>query len=264
MKVGVPEATENIRTAPVRALRAIFSGVGQLLLAADRLREEDAERERADRDEPDPLAEGRLSSAVRIIPTDANGSVARPAPAASAGRKPGRVGRARRAGKPGLGGQAAKPGRSDRKGGGRASGRGKKPAEPSPFRSLDLTGNVRVLTDQDIADLAADALERGDPWPVPREPKGEWGRHGPGIWSGGAPPWSSWSSTPLSDPQAMAARLPIAGYDELSLPSLRARLRQLSTDELDVLLAHERSNATREAVVTMFERRIAKLSATDE
>src|SRR5262249_10218531 len=40
--VRLPDANDQIRLAPVRALRAVFSGVGQLLLAADRLREEDA------------------------------------------------------------------------------------------------------------------------------------------------------------------------------------------------------------------------------
>src|SRR5260370_23305654 len=37
MMVRLPEAGEQIRLAPIRALRAGFSGVGHLLLAADRL-----------------------------------------------------------------------------------------------------------------------------------------------------------------------------------------------------------------------------------
>ena len=57
------------------------------------------------------------------------------------------------------------------------------------------------------------------------------------------------------------AALPIAGYDELSLPSLRARLRNLDADQLQVLVDYERTHASRADVVTMFERRIVKLSA---
>ena len=56
------------------------------------------------------------------------------------------------------------------------------------------------------------------------------------------------------------AELPIAGYDELSLPSLRARLRNLDVEQLQVIVDHERTHANRADIVTMFERRIAKLS----
>jgi hypothetical protein len=60
------------------------------------------------------------------------------------------------------------------------------------------------------------------------------------------------------------AQLPIPGYDELSLASLRARLRYLDAKQLRILLEHEKSASNRAAVVTMFERRIAKIeSGTD-
>jgi hypothetical protein len=56
------------------------------------------------------------------------------------------------------------------------------------------------------------------------------------------------------------AALPIAGYDGLSLPSLRARLRNLDVEQLQVIVDHERIHANRADVVTMFERRIVKLN----
>jgi hypothetical protein len=64
-------------------------------------------------------------------------------------------------------------------------------------------------------------------------------------------------------PEASApgAALPLANYDELTLPSLRARLRTLSAAQVAELLAYEKSHADRGDVVTMFERRIAKLEA---
>ena len=55
--------------------------------------------------------------------------------------------------------------------------------------------------------------------------------------------------------------LPVPSYDELSLPSLRARLRSLDADQLRVLVQYERSHAGRADVVAMFERRLAKLAA---
>ena len=57
-----------------------------------------------------------------------------------------------------------------------------------------------------------------------------------------------------------AAALPLPNYDELSIASLRARLRNLSADQLTVLISYEKSHADRADVIAMFERRIAKLA----
>jgi hypothetical protein len=58
-----------------------------------------------------------------------------------------------------------------------------------------------------------------------------------------------------------APALPVPDYDELSLPSLRARLRYLDAAQLRILVEYERSHAGRAAIVTMFERRMARLAA---
>jgi hypothetical protein len=58
-----------------------------------------------------------------------------------------------------------------------------------------------------------------------------------------------------------APPLPVPNYDELSLASLRARLRYLDAAQLRILVQYERSHAGRAAIVTMFERRMAKLAA---
>jgi len=47
------------------------------------------------------------------------------------------------------------------------------------------------------------------------------------------------------------------GYDELSLPQLRARLRRFSADELGELLEYERAHGNRPSFVGMLTRRIA-------
>ena len=48
----------------------------------------------------------------------------------------------------------------------------------------------------------------------------------------------------------------IAGYDELSLPQLRARLRQFSPEQLAEILAYERAHANRSQFTGMLSRRI--------
>jgi hypothetical protein len=48
-------------------------------------------------------------------------------------------------------------------------------------------------------------------------------------------------------------------YDDLSLASLRARLRNLDSGQVGMLLDYEQAHAARPAVLVMFERRISKL-----
>ena len=67
--------------------------------------------------------------------------------------------------------------------------------------------------------------------------------------------------TPETAAPETAAELPLAGYDELSVASLRARLRNLSVDQLTQLIDYEKGHAARADVITMFERRIAKVEA---
>ena len=52
----------------------------------------------------------------------------------------------------------------------------------------------------------------------------------------------------------------MANYAELSVASLRARLRMLDATQFRMLLDYEQAHAARPAVITMFERRIAKLA----
>jgi hypothetical protein len=54
---------------------------------------------------------------------------------------------------------------------------------------------------------------------------------------------------------------PLPNYAELSIASLRARLRNLDVGQLRQLAGYERAHAGRADVITMFERRIAKLEA---
>jgi hypothetical protein len=66
--------------------------------------------------------------------------------------------------------------------------------------------------------------------------------------------------TVVAEPETGSA-LPLANYDESSVASLRARLRNLSVAQLTQLVEYEKSHADRADVIAMFERRIAKVEA---
>ena len=68
------------------------------------------------------------------------------------------------------------------------------------------------------------------------------------------------SDAATAAPVASTGELPVPNYDDLTIASLRARLRNLSADQLAQLIGYEKSHANREDVVQMFERRIAKLA----
>ena len=57
-----------------------------------------------------------------------------------------------------------------------------------------------------------------------------------------------------------ATALPLPNYDELTIPSLRARLRNLTVEQLNEVIGYEQAHANRADVIAMFERRIAKLA----
>ena len=92
-------------------------------------------------------------------------------------------------------------------------------------RDFDKTGNVRLLTSE---------------------------------------PAGAGEMAPAADATADAEEgAPLPNYDELSVASLRARLRNLDAAQVKQLAEYERAHAARPDVITMFERRIAKLEAGD-
>lgn len=53
--------------------------------------------------------------------------------------------------------------------------------------------------------------------------------------------------------------LPVPGYDDLTLPSIRARLRKLTIDQVRELRAYEVAHGERQEFIKMYDNRIAKL-----
>jgi hypothetical protein len=54
-------------------------------------------------------------------------------------------------------------------------------------------------------------------------------------------------------------RLPLEGFDQMSLGAMRAKARQLGVGELETLLEHERTHGRRDGVLSLLETRIAQL-----
>jgi hypothetical protein len=241
----------SISSIPVRILRGFFSGVGQLLLAADRFREVGTERQRYGQDERFDPPTGLDGEPPPYDGRRAEGGAQRAAPG------PGRHAAGRRSA--GAGSQVSGARRAARPRGARR----RQAARPVRFRSLDATGNVRILT----PDMPAETPGAAKPRAASRPSRKTSARSQSKTTSRPAPRITAPEAETTPPPTAPAAPatapadLPLPGYDGLSLASIRARLRGLDTAQLRELCEHEKSGANRADVVTMLERRIAKLEA---
>jgi hypothetical protein len=163
----VPQVSERVKEAPAHALRAVFAGIGQVLLVADRMRNRPQDTRPAGPASPPEDRAPAASEAVTAAPV-AN------APAGAA------------------------------------------PAKAAPAKA---------------------APAKAAPAPAPPAPA--------------VPP----------APDEAAGPLPLPNYDELTVASLRARMRVLNPAQLRALIDYENSHSARADVVSMFERRIAKIEA---
>lgn len=240
----LPQVNDRLKEIPAQALRTVFATIGQVLLVADRLR---------------ARAAGQPSGSGQATATRPADRV--PAPAPSRPAKPAR---------------AAKPGTPG--------------AEPSRWRSLDKTGNVRLLDgdeeqdDEDVPGVTQAVSEPAPPAPpppaeytptevvpavaVPAEPAAA--KPAPAGPAPAAPtlaevtaqepvPVEPAHSEPAPAAVADSQALPVPNYDQLSVASLRARLRVLDAGQVQTLLDYEKAHESRPAVITLFERRLTKL-----
>jgi hypothetical protein len=192
------QVAERVKEAPAQALRTVFSGIGQVLLVADRIKNRAAEPERA-----------------------------QPAAAAS----PARSG-------PGQG----------------VAG------DETRSRSLDETGNVRLLSEEDLPPAkSAEAAEPLAAEPERAAAEAPAAKAKPPAAEAKPPPAKA--KPPAAKPAPDQAALPVPNYDDLTLASLRARLRNLDQSQVRMLLDYEKAHAGRPDVLTMFERRIAKMES---
>jgi hypothetical protein len=235
------QVSERVKEAPAQALRAVFSGIGQVLLVADRIKNRAAEPDRA--------------RSLAAVPTP----------------------------------RSAHPAQSSR-------GSATAVKDETRWRSLDETGNVRLLSDDDVAaaEPSAKTVTPAETAPAtgtatPAEtatPAAESLSAAESVLSGESAPVTETrpaAESPVADESAPASAtppaaktapsrrtaakrtvhdetsLPVPNYDNLTVASLRARLRNLDPSQVRALLDYEKANAGRAAVLTMFENRIAKL-----
>ena len=267
----LPQVNDRLKEVPAQALRTLFATVGQLLLAADRIRTRAAEQ-LSDNGEAPATPPSQQTPPSRQ--TQAKAPAAK-APAAKAPRA-----------------KAAKQHTQD--------------AGTSRWRSLDKTGNVRLLDgdDEDLdttsaapsapaaskpsvpapvipvppdTDPAPSVYTPSEPAPAvpaaPAEPAlpaapAEEALPAPAA-AEALPAASAEPALPAApaEPAVPAAPahsagdvLPVPNYGQLSVASLRARLRVLDATQVHALLDYEKAHEGRPAVITMFERRLAKLS----
>ena len=214
------QVSERVKEAPAQALRAVFSGIGQVLLVADRIKSRAAEPERA------PAAPSASSAPVEPVPQSSAATV----------------------------------------------------KDETRWRSLDETGNVRLIPGEDTSKATPTTTP-----PPPETPDGsevievsevaEISEASeateaastvvpePPVTSEPAAVTEQTSTEAPVNPETPATSLPLPNYDNLTVPSLRARLRNLDPAQLRTLVDYEKAHAGRADVLTMFERRIAKLES---
>jgi hypothetical protein len=205
------QVAERVKEAPAQALRAVFSGIGQVLLVADRIKSRAAVPDRA--------------RSLAAVPTP------KPAHPAQSSR------------------EAATAVKDETR-----------------WRSLDETGNVRLLSDEDVAQAEPPAEVVTAATPDGTSPAAE-----SVLATESAPATATSPAVETAPPQQTAAKrtvhdetsLPVPNYDNLTVASLRARLRNLDPSQVRTLLDYEKANEGRAAVLTMFERRIAKLESDE-
>jgi hypothetical protein len=226
----IPQVNDRIKEAPVVVLRAVFAGIGQILLTADKVRARAAEQawtpDRATALGPScrpaaaPPARGPRNGTLRSEPAVGGPAVAGPTVTEPAVTEPAAV----------TGPAVTEPAVA-----GPAVTEPAAVAEPPASREAPQgTGTAaQAAAPAAKATKTAKAAKTAKTVPAPR----------PGT----------------AEPAAEAPPLP--GYDDLSLASLRARLRVLDAAQIRAMLAYERAHARREPVITMLERRLAKITA---
>ena len=210
----IPQVNDRIKEAPAVMLRAVFAGVGQLLLAADKVRARAAGTGWPP-DRATPKGQSRAQSRWHTLDDTRSGAVPLARERA--------ISHDHSAVRP----SAAGPG-SDKAG-----------------RTATQEGVARATPAEPASEPAPAAQSATSAAPAAEV----------------APDEPTVGSEPAANSEPAPDTPPLPGYDDLSLPSLRAKLRVLDAPTLEALLAYEKAHAKRDDVITMFERRLTKINA---
>ena len=243
----LPQVNDRLKEIPAQALRTVFATIGQVLLVADRLRARAA-------GQPSGSGQATATRPADRVPAPAPPRPAKPAKPAS------RLSRPRRARNPRAGGHWIRRGTSGCSTGTKSrttrtcpeslrpflSRRPPLPAPPAEYTPTEVVPAVAVPAEPAAAKPAPAGPAPAAPTlaevtaqePVPVEPA---------------------HSEPAPAAVADSQALPVPNYDQLSVASLRARLRVLDAGQVQTLLDYEKAHESRPAVITLFERRLTKL-----
>jgi hypothetical protein len=228
----VPQVSERVKEAPAQALRAVFAGIGQLLSASDKLRGKSATDEAP--------AEAKAAAPETVTPETATPKTVTPETVTPETVTPETV-------TP----ETVTPET--------VTPETVTPETVTPETVTPETVTPETVTPETVTPETATpetvtpetvTPETVTPETVTPETGGGHVKLVPGDAAPAAP----------AAPAASGGELPVPNYDDLTIASLRARLRNLSADQLAQLVDYEKSHANREDVVQMFERRIAKLA----
>ena len=221
----VPQVNDRVKEAPAQVLRAVFAGIGQLMSTADKIRNRPASGQApaAPRHAAPRHAAPETAAPRTVTPEPV---VPETAPSESMAPEP------VAAETPAVASVADEP--------------------VVPETAVPETAVPETAVPETVAPA------RVEPEAAAPEPVAPAVKRGAPVTSGGHVRLLPPDEVPAA--AAPAGDLPVPNYDDLSVASLRARLRNLSADQISQLIDYEKAHAGRADVITMFERRIAKLA----
>jgi hypothetical protein len=230
----VPQVSERVKEAPAQALRAVFAGIGQLLSASDKLRGKSATDQAP--------AEAKAAAPETVTPETVTPETATPKTVTPETVTPETV-------TP----ETVTPETVTPE---TVTPETVTPETVTPETVTPETVTPETVTPETVTPetVTPETVTPETVTPETVTPKTVTPETGGGHVK--LVPGDAVSAAPAASP----AELPVANYDDLTIASLRARLRNLSADQLAQLVDYEKSHANRADVVQMFERRIAKLA----
>jgi len=225
----VPQVSERVKEAPAQALRAVFAGIGQLLSASDRLRGKSATDEAP--------AEAKAAAPETVTPETVTPETVTPKTVTPETVTPETV-------TP----ETVTPETVTPE---TVTPETVTPETVTPETTTPKTVTPETVTPETVTPETVTPETVTPETVTPETVTPETGGGHVKLVPGDAAP---------AAPAASTGALPVQNYDDLTIASLRARLRNLSADQLTQLVDYEKSHANRADVVQMFERRIAKLA----
>ena len=228
----VPQVSERIKEAPAQALRGVFAGIGQLLLITDKIRNKAPAYAGPVRPRTPAPPEKETVAGPAAAPRE---EAAAPVPAEPVHAEPVHA----------------------------------EPVHAEPVRAEPVRAEPVPAASMQAEPVHAEPVptEPSQAAPVQAAPAGAGAPKTPAlrdfdktgnvrlIDSGGG------TAAVVAESQPEDSGLPLPNYDELSIASLRARLRNFDVAQLRRLIDYERAHEARADVIAMFERRIARLEA---